>query len=58
MSVNQVVDTSRIRRELGWQPRVSFKEGMRRMQEWYRQLQEGERDTADRDRSSLQPVHE
>jgi len=58
MSVNQVVDTGRIRRELGWQPRVSFKEGMRRMQEWYRQLQEGERGTVDGDRSSLQPAHE
>jgi nucleoside-diphosphate-sugar epimerase len=36
MSADQVVDTSRIQRELGWRPEVSFEEGTRRMQEWHR----------------------
>ena len=35
VSANQVVDSSRIREELGWRPEISFAEGMRRMREWY-----------------------
>src|SRR5208337_5167349 len=29
------LDSSRIRRELGWSPKVSFEEGIRRTIEWY-----------------------
>jgi dTDP-glucose 4,6-dehydratase len=29
------VDISKIKRELGWQPRVNFEEGLRRTVEWY-----------------------
>jgi dTDP-glucose 4,6-dehydratase len=29
------LDSSKIRRELGWEPRVSFEEGIRRTVEWY-----------------------
>jgi nucleoside-diphosphate-sugar epimerase len=36
MGVDQIVDTGPIRRELGWRPQVDFREGTRRMQEWYR----------------------
>jgi len=32
MSADQVVDSGRIRTELGWRPEMSFAEGMRRMQ--------------------------
>jgi nucleoside-diphosphate-sugar epimerase len=35
MTTDQVIDTSRIRDELGWKPEVTFAEGMRRMREWY-----------------------
>ena len=42
MSTNQEVDTARIRRELGWIPEVGFRDGMRRMGEWYRRLREDE----------------
>jgi nucleoside-diphosphate-sugar epimerase len=37
MSTDQFVDTSRIRREVGWRPEVSFAEGTRRMRESYTQ---------------------
>jgi dTDP-glucose 4,6-dehydratase len=30
------LDSSKIRRELGWQPQVSFEEGIRRTIDWYR----------------------
>jgi nucleoside-diphosphate-sugar epimerase len=30
-----VADTRKIRSELGWQPRVKFEEGLRRMVEWF-----------------------
>ena len=30
------LDSSKIRRELGWEPTVSFEEGLRRTVEWYR----------------------
>jgi nucleoside-diphosphate-sugar epimerase len=43
MSATLVLDASRIRRELGWQPEVTFAEGMERMREWYAQLPEHER---------------
>jgi dTDP-glucose 4,6-dehydratase len=29
------VDTSKIERELGWRPRVTFEEGLRRTVDWY-----------------------
>ena len=35
MGADQVVDSRRIRNELGWEPRMTFQEGMRRMKEWY-----------------------
>jgi nucleoside-diphosphate-sugar epimerase len=35
MSADQVVDTGRIRAELGWRPEVNFAEGMRRTKRWY-----------------------
>jgi nucleoside-diphosphate-sugar epimerase len=35
MSTDQIIDTSRIRDDLGWKPEVTFAEGMRRMREWY-----------------------
>jgi len=38
MSVDQMVDTRRIRAELGWRPEVSFVEGMRRTREWHRRV--------------------
>jgi len=38
MSTDQTIDASLARAELGWQPRVSFAEGMRRTREWYRRL--------------------
>ena len=37
MSVDQVLDASRIRKELAWRPEVSFKEGMQRMHAWHRE---------------------
>jgi 2-alkyl-3-oxoalkanoate reductase len=37
MSVDQEVDTARIRNELGWKPEMAFKEGMRLTDEWRRQ---------------------
>lgn len=39
MSADQVLDSTRIRIELGWRPEVSFTEGMDRTREWYRNLQ-------------------
>jgi nucleoside-diphosphate-sugar epimerase len=36
MGTDQIVDAGPIRRELGWQPQVDFREGARRMGEWYR----------------------
>jgi nucleoside-diphosphate-sugar epimerase len=38
-SAEQLLDAGRIRAELGWRPQVGFREGMRRMTEWYRQMQ-------------------
>lgn len=38
MAADQVLDTSRIRDELGWRPEVAFEEGMRRTAAWHRQL--------------------
>lgn len=35
MSADQVVDSTAIRAELDWRPRVCFEEGMRRMHAWY-----------------------
>lgn len=35
ISTDQVVDASRIRNELSWQPEVQFAEGMQRTREWY-----------------------
>jgi dTDP-glucose 4,6-dehydratase len=32
-----LLDSSRLRRELGWQPEVGFEEGMRATVEWYRE---------------------
>lgn len=40
MSVDQVLDASRLRSELGWRPEVSFEDGMRRTQAWHRQARE------------------
>ena len=34
-----LADSSRARRVLGFAPRVSFKEGLRRMVAWYRDLE-------------------
>lgn len=36
MAADQVIDASKISRELGWRPQVSFREGMQRTQTWYR----------------------
>lgn len=36
MSADQVIDTSRIRDELNWQPRTTFADGMREMTRWWR----------------------
>jgi nucleoside-diphosphate-sugar epimerase len=41
MAADQVLDTSRIRAELGWRPEVAFEEGMRRTAQWHRQLRAG-----------------
>ena len=35
MSADQVVDSSRAKSDLGWQPEVSFQEGIRRLRQWY-----------------------
>ena len=40
MSADQAMDAGRIRAELGWRPEVSFREGMRRTQEWHRRISE------------------
>ena len=32
-----LLDSSKVRRELGWAPRVSFEEGFRETVRWYRQ---------------------
>ena len=48
MGADQAVDTGPIRRELGWQPQVSFREGTRRMGEWYRTLDRRGQATAGR----------
>jgi len=37
MSVDQPVDTRRIRDELGWRPEVSFEQGMKLMKQWHEQ---------------------
>ena len=37
MSVDQPVDTRRIRDELGWRPEVSFEQGMELMKQWHEQ---------------------
>jgi len=35
-----LLDTAKIRRELGWQPQIPFEEGLRRTIEWYRDNRE------------------
>lgn len=40
MSSDQVVDSSRIRRELGWKSEVTLAEGVRRTREWVRELRD------------------
>ena len=35
MSADQRLDASRIRQELGWEPEVSFADGLRHTKEWY-----------------------
>ncbi len=42
MSTDQVVDTGSLREELGWTHRTRFAEGMRRMRDWYRAIQDKE----------------
>jgi len=37
MSVDQPVDTRRIRDELGWRPEVTFEQGMKLMKQWHEQ---------------------
>ncbi len=35
LGADQQIDSSAMRDELGWEPKVSFAEGMQRMREWY-----------------------
>lgn len=42
MSTDQVVDTGSLREELGWTHRTRFAEGMKRMRDWYRAIQDKE----------------
>lgn len=37
MVADQIVDSTAIRKELGWRPQLSFEDGMRRMRAWYNQ---------------------
>lgn len=39
MAMDQCVDAGALRRELGWEPEYSFREGMRQTEAWYRQRQ-------------------
>ena len=41
MHVDQVIDISRIRDDLGWKPQVRFEEGIHRFGEWYRSSIQG-----------------
>ena len=34
------VDSAKIKKELGWKPRINFEDGLRRMAEWYRENQD------------------
>jgi len=34
-----IVSAAKAKKELGWQPRVDFEEGVRRYIEWYKQSQ-------------------
>jgi nucleoside-diphosphate-sugar epimerase len=45
MTTDQVVDSSRLRADLGWEHRTRFAEGMWRMQEWYRSSQSKKEDS-------------
>jgi nucleoside-diphosphate-sugar epimerase len=36
ISADQVIDSTRIREDLGWQPEVPFKQGMEAFEAWYR----------------------
>jgi len=38
--VDQIVDASPIRSELGWQTYTRFADGMERTRQWYRQQQD------------------
>jgi nucleoside-diphosphate-sugar epimerase len=41
MAVDQIVDASPIRNELGWRPQTRLADGMERMKQWYLQQQGG-----------------
>lgn len=53
MAVDQVLDSSRLRNELGWKPEVSFQEGMRRTEAWYLQTQANQRATTTQEPTEL-----
>jgi nucleoside-diphosphate-sugar epimerase len=41
MSMDQYLDATRIRREVGWRPEMSFEDGMRHTRQWCREMRIG-----------------